>query len=115
MGEVLGNVPSVTGLGFGNVPSVTGFVPPSVTGFVPTGFVPFIAQRTLSQGWKEYLQYIPSHILNAQQGSLGNSLGGIPLRSFGLVNGTLLGGYWDYFGDFTNYILNNVCQSTACN
>jgi len=23
-------------------------------------------------------------------------------------------GYWDYFGDFTGYILNNVCQSTVC-
>ncbi len=22
---------------------------------------------------------------------------------------------WDYFGDFADYILNNVCQSTPCN
>lgn len=29
-------------------------------------------------------------------------------------NGPLVNGYWDYFGDFTNYILNNVCQSTVC-
>jgi hypothetical protein len=27
----------------------------------------------------------------------------------------LVDGYWDYGGDFTGYILNNVCQSTSCN
>ena len=30
-------------------------------------------------------------------------------------NGPLLNAYWDYSGNFTNYILNNVCQSTSCN
>ena len=28
---------------------------------------------------------------------------------------TLIDGYWDYAGSLTNYILNNVCQSTSCN
>jgi len=29
-------------------------------------------------------------------------------------DGSLLEGYWDYDGDFTGYILENVCQSSSC-
>ena len=27
----------------------------------------------------------------------------------------LLGGIWDFYIHYTNFILNNVCQSTVCN
>jgi hypothetical protein len=35
-------------------------------------------------------------------------------RKGGRSNGPLLKGHWDHSGDFTQYILNNVCQSTSC-
>jgi hypothetical protein len=76
----------------------------------------YLGQGTVSAGWREYLQFIKQQ-LNAQEGShLRNSLGGIPLM-FTPTNfdpNALLDGYWDYWGDFTTYILNNVCQSTSC-
>ncbi|HLG99614.1 MAG TPA: hypothetical protein VKX49_25120, partial [Bryobacteraceae bacterium] len=69
----------------------------------------------ISKGWKSYLQYIMT-TLHAQQGSsLHGTLGGIKLRNYSWPDGPPLSGYWDYFGDFTHYILNNVCQSTSCN
>lgn len=75
----------------------------------------YITQGSVKKIWQEYLQYIKKD-LNAQQGTnLQNSLGGISLRTFPPGNGPLLVGYWDYYGDFTNYILNNVCQATVCN
>jgi hypothetical protein len=74
----------------------------------------YVSQGTLSKSWQAYLEYIQV-ALNATRGSsLRNSLGGIQVRGFP-SNGTLLKGYWDYLGDFTKYILNNVCQSTSCN
>jgi hypothetical protein len=47
-------------------------------------------------------------------GSLNGTLGGIKLKNY---DGPyrLIQGYWDYAGDFTSYILNNVCQSSSCN
>jgi len=27
----------------------------------------------------------------------------------------LMDGFWDFYNHYTNFILNNVCQSTACN
>ena len=43
-----------------------------------------------------------------------NGAPGISLAPYSNYS-TLLQGYWDYSGSFTNYILNNVCQSTSCN
>ena len=64
----------------------------------------------------QYLQYMKTQLGVPQGSHLNNSLGGINLRSYPPWNGPLLNGYWDYFGDFTSYILNNVCQSaTWCN
>lgn len=75
----------------------------------------YISQRTVLKGWQEYLQYI-QHYLGAPQGSsLGNTLGGIKLRNYSWPDGRPLAGYWDYSGDFTQYILNNVCKSSTCN
>jgi 6-phosphogluconolactonase (cycloisomerase 2 family) len=72
-------------------------------------------RRVVSNGWKQYLQYIRVR-LNAPQGSnLNGTLGGIKLRTYSWPDGPPLSGYWDYFGDFTQYILSNVCQSTSCN
>jgi IPT/TIG domain len=78
----------------------------------------YIAQGTVRKSWMEYLQYIKK-TLGAPQGThINTSLGTPPInfRSFPPGNGPILNGYWDYFGDFTGYILNNVCQSTTwCN
>lgn len=74
----------------------------------------YITIGTIKQAWKEYMLYIQTS-LNAPQGSnIKTSLGGIALGDLSLRNGPLVNGYWDYSGAFTNYILNNVCQSTAC-
>ena len=71
----------------------------------------YIAKGDISSGWQQFIQYIQAQ-LNAPQGSsLNGSLGGIKLSPYS----SLLQGYWDYSGAFTNYILNNVCQSTSCN
>ena len=75
----------------------------------------YIYQGTVKKSWMQYLQYIKTQLAAPQGSHLNNSLGGISLRSFPPNNGPLLSGYWDYFGDFTNYILNNVCQATTCN
>ena len=75
----------------------------------------YVAKGMVLQGWQKYLEYIKIR-LNAPQGvNLQNSQGGINLRNYLWTDGTLLNGYWDYFGDFTQYILNNVCQSATCN
>jgi hypothetical protein len=75
-------------------------------------------QGAVSSGWRQYLQFIQKS-LGAQQGShLRSSLGGIQLvfTSPGQFDpNALFDGYWDYWGDFTSYILNNVCESTSCN
>lgn len=73
------------------------------------------ARGDVVNGWKQLLQFV-QRALKAPVGSnLHNTLGGIPLRKYLWGNPTLLDGYWDWDGDFTNYILNNVCQSTSCN
>src|ERR1700678_2213963 len=78
----------------------------------------YISQGIVRRSWMEYLQYIKTR-LGAPQGThINSSLGSPPItfRSFPPGNGPILNGYWDYFGDFTGYILNNVCQSTTwCN
>ncbi len=75
----------------------------------------YITEGLVKKSWMEYLQFIKSRLGASQGPHLSNSLGGIVLRSSPSGNGPLLNGYWDYWGDFTTYILNNVCQSTACN
>ena len=74
----------------------------------------YVSKGTVILGWQKYLKYIQTQLDVPQGSHLQNSLGGIGLRSFPAGNGPLLNGYWDYFGDFISYILNNVCQSTAC-
>lgn len=75
----------------------------------------YIGHLLVSEGWREYLRYIQSHLGAPQGSNLRNTLGGINLRSYPWPDGPLVEGYWDYYGDFTNYILNNVCQSMSCN
>jgi hypothetical protein len=69
----------------------------------------------VSKGWDHYLQFIQNNISAPQGSNLHNTVGGIPLKEYPWRPISLLGGYWDYDGDFTNYLLNNICQSTACN
>lgn len=76
----------------------------------------FITKGDVLYGWQQYLQTIQTR-LNASQGLL-NTLGdpAISLRSSPSGNGPLYKGYFDYAGDFTSYILSNVCLSTTwCN
>jgi hypothetical protein len=75
----------------------------------------YVAAGSISRGWQEYMQNIQFRLQAPQGSSLRNSLGGIQLRTLPPPNGPLLKGYWDWAGDFTQYILNNVCQSTSCN
>jgi hypothetical protein len=68
-------------------------------------------------GWRQYMLTIQQNV-NAPQGvNLRQSIAGIRLMftPTNLDPNALLDGYWDFWGDFTNYILNNVCQSTSCN
>ena len=76
----------------------------------------YIAKGDISGGWQQYLQFIQKQ-LNATQGANLNNgyLGGIRLRRYGWSDASPLQGYWDYVGDFTEYILDNVCQSSSCN
>jgi hypothetical protein len=76
----------------------------------------YVAKGDISSGWQQYLQFIQG-ALGAPQGSnlSHGTLGGIPLRQYDWPDGPLLNGYWDYAGDFTEYILNNVCQASSCN
>jgi hypothetical protein len=75
----------------------------------------YISRPVQVKGWEDLLNYIKLKLPDARQGPSINSLGGIRLRTYPWPNGPLLKGYFDYFGDFTRYILNNVCQSTVCN
>ena len=75
----------------------------------------YIAQGSQVKGWEDMLNNIRINLQSPPLGSTTRtSLGGIPLRP-GYIGAGLLPGYWDRFGDFTNYILNNVCLSTVCN
>ena len=75
----------------------------------------YIAQGTVSRGWLHYLRFIQNQIQAQQAGNLLGAPGGIPIRGNGTDPNILLNGYWDYWGDFTNYLLNNICLSTSCN
>ena len=75
----------------------------------------YLSEGTVKQAWKEYMLYIQTTSLKVPQGThIKTSLGGITLGDLSPYNGPIVNGYWDYSGAFTNYILNNVCQSTSC-
>ena len=78
----------------------------------------FKSRGDVADSWAEYLRFI-QRALNAPQGSnLHNTLGGTQIINYfpgQWEPPTLVDGYWDYAGYLTNYILNNVCQSTTCN
>ena len=90
---------------------------PSYLGFggMANWFGYYISQSAQVRGWEDLMNYIKTKLAAPQGSNLVNHLGGIPLRTYPWPNGPLLKGYYDYFGDFTQYILNNVCQSTSCN
>ena len=73
----------------------------------------YIARGAQLKGWEDFLNHIRFNLGAPQGTNLRSSLGGILLRAYPPQAG-LLHGRWDYSGDFTQYILNNVCQSTAC-
>ncbi len=70
----------------------------------------YLGREYISKGWYHYLQFIQND-LHAVQGS----------NLQGTINGyksdfdALWKGYWDFAGDYTNYLLNSVCLSTSRN
>ena len=69
---------------------------------------------TIKEAWKQYMKYIQEKIIAPEGTNLRNSLGGISLTDLSPYNVPLVNGYWDYSGNFTNYILNHVCLSNFC-
>jgi hypothetical protein len=77
----------------------------------------FIAKHDVVEGWREYLRFIQAQLGASQGSALNNTLGGIQIIDFypgQWEPPTLVDGYYDYGAFLTNYILNNVCQSTTC-
>ncbi len=75
----------------------------------------FVSRHTVSKGWFHYLQFIQNKLGAAQGSNLRGTLGGIQVPLYRFDQDILSEGYLDYPGDYTNYILSNVCQSTSCN
>jgi hypothetical protein len=61
------------------------------------------------------MQFIQKQLQAQQAFNLNGTLGGTQIRNYPYSRDLLLGGYWDFGAQFTNYILNNVCLSTSCN
>jgi hypothetical protein len=78
----------------------------------------YISRGDIAGGWAQYLRFIQQALKAPQGSNLHNTLGGTQIINY-FPNQweprTLIDGYWDYAGSLTNYILNNVCQSTTCN
>ncbi len=75
----------------------------------------YLAVGTISNGWREFLLYI-----QRQKDDLGPAISIQRFLTIGedtleLPERYLLDGIWDRTNLYTTYILNNVCQSTACN
>lgn len=69
----------------------------------------------ISRAWYYYLTSIQT-ALGAPQGSnLQGTIGGIQEPLYSTDPNSLLRGYWDLSGEYTNYILTNVCVTPPCN
>jgi hypothetical protein len=76
----------------------------------------YVASATVSKAWYQYLKVIQNDMQAPEGTNLQGTLGGIQVPVYRFNPEALLYGYWDYYpAPFTNYILNNVCQSTTCN
>jgi hypothetical protein len=75
----------------------------------------FLGQGVVSKSWKHYLQFIQNDLQSPQLFNLNGTLGGIQLFNYPNSRHLLLDGFFDYGEQYTDYILNNVCQSTTCN
>ena len=73
----------------------------------------YITPRFLLKSWEYYLLFIQKD-LRAPQGNHLTTINRIARRGYP-SSASWVKGYWDYFGDFTTYLLNNVCPSTSCN
>lgn len=71
----------------------------------------YLAEGTVSLGWEHYLEFIQND-LQVPQGHSLNHLGQNPAV---IQQDQLRRGFWDYFGNYTSYILDNVCQAASCN
>jgi hypothetical protein len=75
----------------------------------------YLGRVVILKGWQHYLQFIQNDLHAPQGSNLQGTLGGRQIDTYRFDCDALLEGYWDYFGDYTNYLLNNVCLSTSCN
>jgi IPT/TIG domain/Bacterial Ig-like domain (group 2)/Galactose oxidase, central domain len=75
----------------------------------------FLASSVVSRSWYDYLQFIQNDLHASQGSNLQGTLGGLQVPLYPFDPDVLSEGYWDFPGVYTNYILNNVCQSTSCN
>jgi hypothetical protein len=74
----------------------------------------FLGTLVLSRAWHNYLQFIQNDLGAPQGSNLQGTLGGIQEPLYPYDPDSLLDGYWDIHGLFTNYILTNVCVSPPC-
>jgi hypothetical protein len=69
----------------------------------------------ISKGWYHYLQFIQKDLHAAQGSNLQGTINGRQINTYNADHDALWKGYWDFAGDYTKYLLNNVCLSTSCN
>ena len=74
----------------------------------------YLARGTISRSWREFMKYMQKQpdlgpaISTQKYLNIGGNNLNIPAEQ-------LLDGIWDFYNHYTNFILNNVCQSTVCN
>jgi len=75
----------------------------------------YLARGIVLKAWYQYLKVIQNAVSASEGMNLQGTIGGMQIYTYPYDHESLLKGYWDYPATYTNYILNNVCQSTSCN
>jgi len=75
----------------------------------------FLGSSTINKAWYQYLKVIQDDLQAPQGTNLQGAINGQQIYTYPNDHNSLLKGFWDIPGQYTNYILNNICQSTSCN
>jgi hypothetical protein len=75
----------------------------------------YFAKAKVLKAWYQYMKFIQNDLQVPQGTNLQGTIGGMQIPTYPYDHNSLLNGYWDSPGQYTNYILNNVCQLTTCN
>jgi len=75
----------------------------------------YLGKGYISKGWYHYLQFIQNDLHAVQGSNLQGTINGRQINTYRFDHDALWQGYWDFAGDYANYLLNNVCLSTSCN